>query len=406
MIVLEGSFYGRTYRPARLSHSCRSIYQQHLASFQHAECHLPMVVPANNVAALERAFAQAEAQNLHVEAMYMEPVMGEGNPGETLKRDFYDAARRLTKAAHSLLVVDSIQAALRAKGTLSIVDYPGFTDAEAPDMETYSKALNAGQFPLSGARCRGDACFHWIAVLALQEHVARKYAVGLYGNTMTTNPRALDIATDMLRAVTPAIRANIVARGEEFQSKFGALCKKHPQLLAKVTGSGLLQAVHLQPAVPMFGGNHTGSKSFLAACRHAGIGVIKCVHPRGRCPSPIAARRTPSSSRRTLSSPAPRSTCLSPPSTTCARTTSCSASGLLASSNTCRARRAPLRKTFPKHRHVPWDASGVRGAHASRKTAPSRDLARAPACSIRCAAYSMCRPAQCLLTTSDRAALA
>ena len=34
MIVLQGSFYGRTYRPARLSHSCRSIYQQHLASFQ------------------------------------------------------------------------------------------------------------------------------------------------------------------------------------------------------------------------------------------------------------------------------------------------------------------------------------------------------------------------------------
>lgn len=76
MMVLEGSFYGRTYRPARLSHSCRAIYQQHLASFQHAECHLPIVVPANNIKALEKAFATAEAQNLHVEALYMEPVMG------------------------------------------------------------------------------------------------------------------------------------------------------------------------------------------------------------------------------------------------------------------------------------------------------------------------------------------
>ncbi len=149
MMVLEGSFYGRTYRPARLSHSCRSIYQANLASFQHAECHLPIVVPANNVAALRKAFADAEAAGLHVEALYMEPVMGEGNPGEALSREFYDAARALTKSAHSLLIVDSIQAALRAKGTLSIVDYPGFADADAPDMETYSKALNAGQYPLS-----------------------------------------------------------------------------------------------------------------------------------------------------------------------------------------------------------------------------------------------------------------
>ena len=151
MIVLEGSFYGRTYRPARLSHSCRETYQKHLASFQHADCHLPLVVPANDVAALHRAFEHAEKSKLHVEAMYMEPVMGEGNPGETISRPFYDAARTLTKQHHSLLIVDSIQAALRAKGSLSIVDYPGFADADAPDMETYSKALNAGQFPLSGA---------------------------------------------------------------------------------------------------------------------------------------------------------------------------------------------------------------------------------------------------------------
>ena len=126
-----------------------------------------MVVPANDVAALKAAFDEAEAKKLHVEALYMEPVMGldhirfvrpsadrlagEGNPGEALQRDFYDAARSLTKKSHSLLVVDSIQAALRAKGTLSIVDYPGFSDADAPDMETYSKALNAGQYPFSGS---------------------------------------------------------------------------------------------------------------------------------------------------------------------------------------------------------------------------------------------------------------
>ena len=66
--------------------------------------------------------------------------MGEGNPGEAITREFYGAAREETRRAHSLLIVDSIQAGLRARGALSIVDYPGFADAEAPDMETYSKA--------------------------------------------------------------------------------------------------------------------------------------------------------------------------------------------------------------------------------------------------------------------------
>eukprot|EP00048_Salpingoeca_helianthica_P015693 m.228077 g.228077 ORF g.228077 m.228077 type:complete len:436 (-) comp17393_c0_seq1:1658-2965(-) len=264
MIVLEGSFYGRTYRPARLSHSCRSIYQAHLASFQHDACHLPLAIPPNDVEALHKTFDHVEKLGLHVEAMYMEPVMGEGKPGAVISREFYDAARARTKQAHSLLIVDSIQAALRTKGTLSIVDYPGFADADAPDMETYSKALNAGQYPLS--------------VLAMQEHIASKYVVGLYGNTMTTNPRALDVAADVLRAITPEVRTNIVKRGEEMQQKFGALCAKYPTILSRVTGSGLLQAVHLQPTVPMFGGNHSGTRSFLAACRHAGIGVINAAH--------------------------------------------------------------------------------------------------------------------------------
>jgi acetylornithine/succinyldiaminopimelate/putrescine aminotransferase len=62
--------------------------------------------------------------------------MGEGQPGVVLDRAFYDRARALTKQHHSLLLIDSIQAGLRAKGCLSVVDYPGYETADAPDMET------------------------------------------------------------------------------------------------------------------------------------------------------------------------------------------------------------------------------------------------------------------------------
>ncbi len=59
---------------------------------------------------------------------------------------------------------------------------------------------------------------------------------------------------------------------------FGELCSKYPKQLVKVTGSGLIQAVHLTPAMAMFGGNHAGTASFLARCRQQGLGVINAGH--------------------------------------------------------------------------------------------------------------------------------
>ena len=99
-----------------------------------------------------------------------------------------------------MLLVDSIQAGFRGKGCLSIVDYPGFQTAEVPDLEAWSKALNAGQYPLS--------------VLGLSEKAAELYVVGIYGNTMTTNPRALETAVEVLSRITPELRTNILERGE------------------------------------------------------------------------------------------------------------------------------------------------------------------------------------------------
>ncbi|MDZ7768936.1 MAG: aminotransferase class III-fold pyridoxal phosphate-dependent enzyme [Woeseiaceae bacterium] len=145
-LTLRGSFHGRTDRPARLSHSTQKSYRKHLASFKDQDYLL--TVEPNDVEALEATFAKAQADNIFIEAFFMEPVMGEGNtrPGNNVLSS-YLRARELTAAHGALLVVDSIQAGLRAHGVLSLVDYPGFRDLPPPDMETYSKALNAGQCP-------------------------------------------------------------------------------------------------------------------------------------------------------------------------------------------------------------------------------------------------------------------
>lgn len=252
-VVVKGSFHGRTERPALYSDSSRKNYVQHLASFRGEDSVL--VVPPYDVDALRAAFAQADANGWFIEAMFLEPVMGEGDPGRAVPREFYDAARSLTSAHGSLLLIDSIQAGLRAHGVLSIVDYPGFEGIVPPDMETYSKAINGGQYPLS--------------VLGVTPHAAALYRNGIYGNTMTGNPRALDIASAILSQFTPELRANIRARGAQAVAKLEALRAEHPDLITKAQGTGLLFSCELSKQFKAYG---VGSvEEWL---RERGLGVI------------------------------------------------------------------------------------------------------------------------------------
>ena len=78
-LTLTHSFHGRTDRPARLSDSTRKTYEAHLATFRKSEYLL--TVEPNDIEALEAAFAKAEADGVFIEVFFMEPVMGEGNPG-------------------------------------------------------------------------------------------------------------------------------------------------------------------------------------------------------------------------------------------------------------------------------------------------------------------------------------
>jgi acetylornithine/succinyldiaminopimelate/putrescine aminotransferase len=240
-IVVKGSFHGRTERPALYSDSSRKSYQQHLASYRGEDS--VIAIPPYDVDALKQAFADAESKGWFVEAVFLEPVMGEGDPGRSVPPAFYAAARELTRSHGSLFLVDSIQAGLRAHGVLSIVDYPGFEGLDAPDMETYSKALNAAQYPLS--------------VLAVNERAAGLYRKGVYGNTMTTNPRALDVACATLAQLTPQVRENIRKRGLEAVQKLQQLQADLGGLITNVQGTGLLFSCELSPVFKCYGAGST-----------------------------------------------------------------------------------------------------------------------------------------------------
>jgi len=253
LMSLKGSFHGRTDRPAQASDSTRPKYRANLNS-HHDRTNLITVHP-NDVDGLRAAFAQADADGVFIEMLLIEPVMGEGNPGQAITREFYDAARELTTAHGSLLLVDSIQAGLRGTGYLSIVDYPGFEDCEAPDLETYSKALNAGQYPMS--------------VLACSERAAGLYVHGVYGNTMTTNPRALEVACAVLDGVTDELRENIRVRGAELVAGLASLRDEFGDVVRYAQGTGLLVSAELDPSIAV-----TGFDGIEAWLRRNGLGVI------------------------------------------------------------------------------------------------------------------------------------
>ena len=254
LLAIEQGFHGRTDRPAQLSHSCKDSYDKNLASFRDRDN--LYLVPPNDVQALREAFERANRDNVFIELMAIEPVQGEGNPGQCVSREFYDEARKLTKEHGSLLLVDSIQAGIRGQGCLSIIDYEGFQDCEVPDLETWSKALNAGQYPLS--------------VLGMNSRASELYVTGIYGNTMTTNPRALEIASTVLDSITPELRKNIKERGVEFLDKLKELEAEFPDFVLKTQGTGLLCSIELKPDIlPVIGFN-----AVEPWCRRRGLGVI------------------------------------------------------------------------------------------------------------------------------------
>lgn len=230
LAIVDG-FHGRTDRPGRASHLSRRIYAEHLASYRDSDDLI--AVELNDVSGLAEAFARATGGDYFIEAMILEPVMGEGSPGRAVTPEFYRLARELTHEHRSMLIVDSVQAGLRAHGCLSIVDYPGFEELEPPDLEAFAKAISGGQYPIS--------------ILAMTASAEKLYANRLYGNTMTGNPRGLAVVASVLESVTDHTRHNIRERGREFLDKLTRLKNDYPELVTAVSGCGLLTAIALNP---------------------------------------------------------------------------------------------------------------------------------------------------------------
>ena len=256
-VSMKQGFHGRTFKPAVVSDSSAAKYISSkcdmLTKFKLAYNRL---VTPNDVSELVAAFETANQKGEYIEAVYIEAVMGEGNPGQGITPEFYNAARKITLENDSMLLIDSVQAGIRCHGCLSIMDYPGFANSECPDFEVFSKAINGGQYPVS--------------IVALSARAVASYKRGVYGNTMTAAPRACQVAATIIGSLDEPVRANIRSAGLYAVSKFRDLQARYPKAITGISGTGLLYAVHLDvkhyPVVAV-----AGAECWLRA---QGVGVI------------------------------------------------------------------------------------------------------------------------------------
>ena len=86
MLALRGGFHGRTDRPA-ISIGLDLAIIPKAKRRSETENNLITVEP-NNVEELRAAFADADRNNIFFEMTFIEPVMGEGNPGVGVTANF------------------------------------------------------------------------------------------------------------------------------------------------------------------------------------------------------------------------------------------------------------------------------------------------------------------------------
>ena len=98
---------------------------------------------------------------------------------------------------------------------------------------------------------------------------AELYRQGIYGNTMTSNPKALDVASAVIKYISPEIRKNIRDRGSELVEKLDALSHELGMDITNVQGTGLLASCELNEQFKCYGKNST--EEYL---RKNGLGVI------------------------------------------------------------------------------------------------------------------------------------
>jgi acetylornithine/N-succinyldiaminopimelate aminotransferase len=218
MICFEGAFHGRTL--AMLSATGNEKY---LAGFG------PPVqgfdhVPFGNMNAVRDAIGPQTA------GIMIEPVQGEGGVRPADLR-FLRELRAVCDEFGLLLALDEVQTGMGRSGKLWAHQWAGIE----PDVMSSAKGI-AGGFPLG-------------AVLA-KEHVAKHLKPGTHGTTYGGNPLAVAAGNAVMDVVTaPGFLDGVDRVARALWHGMLDLAGRHPTVVERVQGAGLLLGLKLRPEV-------------------------------------------------------------------------------------------------------------------------------------------------------------
>ena len=224
ILTAEASFHGRTL--AAVSATGQPKYHQNFE---------PMVegfryFPYNDIAAFEALLAECEAEGPRVAAVLLEPLQGEGgvNPGDPA---FFQRVRQLCDERSILLILDEVQVGVGRSGRWWGHERLGIE----PDAFTLAKGLGGG-IPIGALAVKASA-----DLLRAGEHAS----------TFGGNPFACRAGLTVIQEIERRdLLTHVEAMASRLREQLEALVQRHPSLLERQRGWGLLQGLVLREQAP------------------------------------------------------------------------------------------------------------------------------------------------------------
>lgn len=188
-------------------------------------------VPFGDADAVERQLDICDKVGIGIAACIFEPIQGEAG-AIVPPDDFWPRVREITQHYGVLLIADEVQTGLGRTGKLWGVDHWGVK----PDIVTLAKSLGGGVMPIS-AFCSTEEI--WQVMMYPNPFI----------HTTTTGGGALACSA-AIAALNVTLRERLweaaAEKGAYLIPRLEALVDRYPDLLAKITGKGLLIGVHFK----------------------------------------------------------------------------------------------------------------------------------------------------------------
>ncbi|HEY9694634.1 MAG TPA: aspartate aminotransferase family protein [Oculatellaceae cyanobacterium] len=219
ILTAHASFHGRTL--ATITATGQPKYQQNFDPLMPGFHY----VPYNDIAAIETAIAQLDAQERQVAAILLEPLQGEGGvrPGDAA---YFQQIRKICDEKGILLILDEVQVGMGRTGKFWGYENLGIE----PDIFTSAKGLGGG-IPIGATLCK---------------QFCNVFQPGDHASTFGGNPFACAVALSVCQTLEKEhLLQNVEQRGEQLRQGLKAIATNYPDHITEVRGWGLINGMEL-----------------------------------------------------------------------------------------------------------------------------------------------------------------